>query len=301
MLPQKSEAVNIGMTPEPSNKDQPGGNGRRGQSRLLVCPAGTIQYGSAWQWQKNLRERRASGELPDLLLLLDHPPSYTLGRSTRPGHLAEAAARGISIHRIERGGSITYHGPGQIVGYPIVDLRPRGRDIHRFIRELEEVLIRTLFELGVEARRRPGLTGVWVEDLKIAAIGVHVRRWITMHGFALNVTTDLDPFGWIRPCGLDVDVTSIFRLLGGKTPGIDEIRAIVGSQFEAVFECRSEVVDPERLGPLPDDRGGVVAGTGFVQEGGGMEAGKLPLSQATVTLENLASESSARTDSDSYS
>ena len=145
------------MTPEPSNfKPLPGAGGNQGAPKTLVCPAGTVPYDSAWEWQKTLRERRAAGELPDLLLLLDHPPTYTLGRSTRPDHLKAAAARGVSIHRIERGGSITYHGPGQIVGYPIVDLRPRGRDIHRFIRELEEVLIRTLSELGVCARRRPG-------------------------------------------------------------------------------------------------------------------------------------------------
>ena len=265
------------MDPEPSNNDLPGGRGRRDPLRLLVCHAGTILYDSAWQWQKTLRERRASGELPDLLLLLDHPPSYTLGRSTRPAHLAAAAARGISIHRIERGGSVTYHGPGQLVGYPIVDLRPRGRDIHRFIRELEEVLIRTLFELGVGAGRRAGLTGVWVEEKKIAAIGVHVRHWITMHGFALNVTTDLDPFRWIRPCGLDVDVTSVARLLGGSAPGIDEVRATVRRHFEAVFECRGDMVTPELLGLLPDDRGDLVAGTGAAQESEGMEAGRLPL------------------------
>ena len=288
------------MTPEPSNNRPLGGSGRRGPPRLLVCHAGTIPYDRAWQWQKTLRERRAAGELPDLLLLLDHPPSYTLGRSTRPGHLAAAAARGISIHRIERGGSITYHGPGQVVGYPIVDLRPRGRDIHRFIRELEEVLIRTLSELGVVARRRRGLTGVWVEDRKIAAIGVHVRRWITMHGFALNVTSDLDPFRWIRPCGLDVDVTSVARLLGESAPGTDEVGAIVMRQFEAVFECRSEMVAPELLGPMPDGPGDFVARTGAVQEGEGMQAGKLPLSRAAVTLENPAAESPVPTENDIY-
>ena len=272
------------MTPEPSNfKPLPGAGGNQGAPKTLVCPAGTVPYDSAWEWQKTLRERRAAGELPDLLLLLDHPPTYTLGRSTRPGHLKAAAARGVSIHRIERGGSITYHGPGQIVGYPIVDLRPRGRDIHRFIRELEEVLIRTLSELGVCARRRPGLTGVWVEDQKIAAIGVHVRHWITLHGFALNVTTELDPFRWIRPCGLDVPVTSVALQMGGRVPGIDEIRAIVRRQFEAVFECRSELVEPELLGALPDDRD-LVAKTGAVQENGGRQAGKLPPSQATVTF-----------------
>ena len=271
------------MTPEPSNFSLPGAGGGQGAPRMLFCPAGTVPYDSAWEWQKTLRERRAAGELPDLLLLLDHPPTYTLGRSTRPDHLKAATARGISIHRIERGGSITYHGPGQVVGYPIVDLRPRGRDIHRFIRELEEVLIRTLSELGIGARRRPGLTGVWVEDQKIAAIGVHVRHWITLHGFALNVTTELDPFRWIRPCGLDVPVTSVELQLGGMAPGIDEIRAIVRRQFEAVFECRTELVEPELLGALPEDRG-LAAGTGAVQEGGGRQAGKLPPSQATVTF-----------------
>lgn len=288
------------MTPEPSNNTQPGGSGHRGPPRLLVCPAGTIPYDRAWQWQKTLRERRAAGDLPDLLLLLDHPPTYTLGRSTRPGHLAAAAARGISIHRIERGGSITYHGPGQIVGYPIVDLRTRGRDIHRFIRELEEVLIRTLSELGVVARRRPGLTGVWVEDRKIAAIGVHVRRWITMHGFALNVTTDLDPFRWIRPCGLDVDVTSVTQLLGGSAPGIGEVRALVMRQFEAVFECCGKMVTPQMLGPVPDDGSDFVAGTESVQEGEELQAGKLPLSRAAVTLGNSAAESPIQTNNDIY-
>jgi lipoate-protein ligase B len=262
----------------------------RSNPNLLVCPAGTIPYDSAWQWQKSLRERRLGGELPDLLLLLDHPPSYTLGRSTRPGHLAAAEARGISIHRIERGGSITYHGPGQIVGYPIIDLRMRGRDIHRFIRELEEVLIRTLLELRLDARRRSGLTGVWVEDEKIAAIGVHVRHWITIHGFALNVTTELDPFRWIRPCGLDVAVTSVAQLLGESAPGIGETRAIVRRQFEAVFGCRSELVEPELLGLLSDDRGDSIAERGAELEPGGTDTGKLPLSQTAVTFGNFGDQ-----------
>ena len=287
------------MTPEPSNFTLPGAGGGQGAPRMLFCPAGTVPYDSAWEWQKTLRELRAAGELPDLLLLLDHPPTYTLGRSTRPDHLKAAAARGISIHRIERGGSITYHGPGQVVGYPIVDLRPRGRDIHRFIRELEEVLIRTLSELGIGARRRPGLTGVWVEDQKIAAIGVHVRHWITLHGFALNVTTELDPFRWIRPCGLDVPVTSVELQLGGMAPGIDEIRAIVRRQFEAVFECRTELVEPELLGALPEDRG-LAAGTGAVQEVGEGRQVNCRLHRQRLPSENLAGESKARTDSGTY-
>ena len=216
---------------------------------LLICSTGTVSYDSAWRWQQELRERRRVGDLPDILLLLDHPPTYTLGRSTKAEHvIGDVGKTGISVHEIERGGSVAYHGPGQIVGYPIIDLRHRGRDIHKYIRDLEEVLILTLANFGLESHRCSGLTGVWLGNQKIAAIGVHVRHWITMHGFALNVSTSLDPYRDIKPCGLESEVMiSMEKLLGRKTPKPEQIRDEITRQFESVFHCCSKTIEPDSL------------------------------------------------------
>lgn len=220
-------------------------------NKILVCRAGQMEYARAWTWQQRLQELRRQQAVPDLLLLVEHPPTYTCGRATRPEHLpgdAEALARrGSAVFSIERGGSVTYHGPGQLVGYPILALRPPDRDVHRYIRRLEEVLIRALGGFGLRARARPGLTGVWIGGRKIAAIGIHVRHWVTMHGFALNVNPELSYFGGIRPCGLDSGmVTSMAELLPSP-PALEEAGSQVVSCFAAVFGCEWEEVGAEEL------------------------------------------------------
>ncbi len=187
---------------------------------LRAYRTGRTDYDRAYRWQKALVERRFTGEIGDVLLLLEHPPTYTCGRATQLAHLPAPAfleASGAQIVEIERGGSITYHGPGQLVGYPIVDLRARGRDVHRYLRDLEEVLIATLATFALRGERRDGLTGVWVRHEKVAAIGIYVSRWISSHGFALNISSDLQPFRAMRPCGLDgSQVNSLEGLLGRR-------------------------------------------------------------------------------------
>jgi lipoyl(octanoyl) transferase len=177
-----------------------------------------VSYERAHSWQRERVDLRHAGQVGDALVLLEHPSTYTCGRATSAEHLPQPAwLRGRSVHvvEIERGGSVTYHGPGQLVGYPIIDLRERGRDVHRYLRDLEDILIAALRLMGVEGTRREGLTGVWVGEEKIAAIGIHVSRWITSHGFALNIAPDLDFFRAMRPCGLSGDqVTSLEKVLG---------------------------------------------------------------------------------------
>lgn len=186
---------------------------------VTVERLGTVPYREAWDLQRERVAQRAAGAIPDTLLLLSHPPVVTLGKGGSIDHLvgsdADLERRGVEFVETDRGGDITFHGPGQIVGYTIVDLATRERDLHRFLRELEEVLIRALADFGLAAGRTPGLTGVWVGDAKVAAIGIRVSRWITHHGFALNVDTDLSFFDLIVPCGIgDRGVTSMTELLG---------------------------------------------------------------------------------------
>lgn len=186
-----------------------------GSALLRVLQRGRVPYLEALAWQRELARQRLAGEAPDdLLLLVEHPPVVTLGRSAKAGHLllsAEAlAARGIELHEVERGGDVTYHGPGQLVGYPILDLTGHKQDLHWYLRQVEEVLIRALRPWGLEGTRVAGKTGVWVAGRKIASIGVHARQWVTWHGFALNVTTDLAAFDVMVPCGIaDVTMTSV--------------------------------------------------------------------------------------------
>lgn len=221
----------------------------------LVCWAGRIEYRRAWAWQQALRECRRLAGLPDLLLLVEHPPTYTCGRSTLPEHLPAGAGPEIEVISIERGGSITYHGPGQLVGYPILALRPPEQDLHRYLRRLEEVLIRLLAGYGLEGRARPGLTGVWVGEEKVAAIGIHVRHWITMHGFALNVNPELAHFRAIQPCGLDSRVVTSLAALLPEPPALAEVAIQAGRCFAAVFGGTWEQVSPAALTdrvPLPE-------------------------------------------------
>jgi len=179
--------------------------------RLEVALPGVLDYARATAWQEALVARRIAGG-PDALLLLEHPPVYTLGRGADPKHLGAAAAGPIPIVRAHRGGEVTYHGPGQLVGYPIVGLRDHRPDVRWYLRRLEDVLIAALAALGVAAERRTGLTGVWVGPRKIASIGVALRRWVAWHGFALNVATDVGGFAAITPCGITgVEMTSVAR------------------------------------------------------------------------------------------
>lgn len=186
---------------------------------LLVCELGTRPYAETLELQRAVARARIAGRLAeDLLLLVEHPPVITLGRSSRAAHLVASpdllAARGIEVHEVERGGDVTFHGPGQLVGYAIIDLKRHRQDLHWFLRQVEESLIRALAPLGIVAERSPGLTGVWTGDRKLASIGVHAREWVTWHGFALNVTTDLTFFDLMVPCGIaDVAMTSVAREL----------------------------------------------------------------------------------------
>jgi len=208
---------------------------------IEVRRLGTIGYQAALDLQAQLVERRKQGLIPDQLLLLEHPPVITLGVRTRNdrSHVLESeaalAATGVGLFETGRGGDVTYHGPGQLVGYPIVDLKPDRCDVHRYVRDLEEVLIRAVDAFGVRAGRIEGLTGIWVGDQKLAAIGVRISRWVTSHGFALNVNTDLSHFGLIVPCGItDKGVTSLTKKLG-REPEMREVEDRFVEHFAAVF------------------------------------------------------------------
>lgn len=209
---------------------------------LQVRRLGTVPYADALALQQQLAADRRAGGVPDQLLLLQHPPVITLGVKTRGdrSHVLESPeqleARGVEVVETGRGGDVTYHGPGQLVGYPILDLNPDRRDVHRYVRDLEEVLILAVRSFGVLAGRAPGLTGVWVGDAKVAAIGVRIARWVTSHGFALNVETDLDHFRLIVPCGIaDRGVTSLAQLLGAPPP-MGQVEEAVVAAFAAVFD-----------------------------------------------------------------
>jgi lipoate-protein ligase B len=211
---------------------------------------GLVPYDQALDLQLAALNARAESRVPDLLLLLEHPPVITLGRAADPANVlaapAELARRGIEIREAGRGGDVTLHAPGQLVGYPIVDLRSRDRDVHRYLRDLEEVLIRTLAGWGIASARIPGATGVWVGSEKVAAIGVGVKRWVTHHGFALNVATDLSLFETIIPCGLvGKGVTSLTRLLGREVR-VEEAASRVTAEWPAVFATRLLAVPPQQ-------------------------------------------------------
>jgi lipoate-protein ligase B len=186
---------------------------------MLVFWLGRVEYTSCWRLQRELSDLRAEGRIGDVLLLLEHPPTITLGRSAKQTHLLaspdQLARMGVAVHAIDRGGDVTYHGPGQLVGYPVFHLADHRRDLHWFLRQIEEALIRALAALGVSGRRFPPHTGVWVADEKIAAIGVKISRWVSTHGFALNVHPDIRHFDLIVPCGIrEYGVTSLNGVTG---------------------------------------------------------------------------------------
>lgn len=211
--------------------------------RLLVRDLGRRSYAEVLELQRTLCRQRMEGELSeDLLILVEHEPVVTLGRATRPESVPltplELSGRGIGLFEVERGGDATFHGPGQLVGYPIIDLRQHRMDLHWYLRRLEAALIATLDTLGITAGTRPGLTGVWTRDRKIASIGIHVKQWVTFHGFALNVTTDLDYFDLIVPCGISgVVMTSMAQELGRTDAALfAETREAVIASLARVFE-----------------------------------------------------------------
>ncbi len=210
---------------------------------LLDLEGDPVPYAEIWALQRELLLARQNGNVPDVLLLLEHLPVVTIGRSGDRAHVLvprEAlAARGIELYEIERGGSATYHGPGQLVGYPILDLRRLREDVGRFMRTLEATVIETLKQFGIDAGREPGYPGVWVGGAKIAALGVAIKRRVTMHGFALNVTTDLSAFDVINPCGLDRPVTSMAAVLG-RAVDLGAVRRAYAGQFADAFGIRLE-------------------------------------------------------------
>ncbi len=205
---------------------------------------GRAGYSEAFHVQRTLVERRKQGAIPDQLLIVEHPHVITLGRNGQMCNLLanEDVLRraGIEFCSTDRGGDITYHGPGQIVGYPIFDLREWKRDVVAYIRAIEQVLIDTLADYGIAAGREPGMTGVWTDGRKIAAIGVHISRWVTSHGFALNLSTDLSYFQYIVPCGLSKPVASMAEL--GVNPSRADVIGSVAKHFSALFQL--EIVQP---------------------------------------------------------
>jgi len=204
---------------------------------LEVITTGIIPYADALAWQRELAEDRIAGRLShDVLLLVEHPPVLTLGRNSHPAHLLER--HGIDVFEVERGGDVTFHGPGQLVGYPILNLKAYKQDLHWYLRTLEQALIDALTRLEIPAERNPGLTGVWTRGRKIASIGIHVKQWVTWHGFALNVTTDLSHFARIVPCGIQgVEMTSVAKERGagsGEQLWEESVAAVVKG-FESAF------------------------------------------------------------------
>jgi lipoyl(octanoyl) transferase len=221
---------------------------------IKIINLSLTDYKSTWDLQKKLFDLRVEGKISDTLLLNEHNHVYTIGKSGDDNHLLandeELKISGAEVYHIDRGGDVTYHGPGQLVGYPILDLNNYYLDIHRYLRDIEEVIIRTLTDFGLKAHRDSNFTGVWVGNEKIAALGVKVSRWVTMHGFALNVNTDLSYFEHIIPCGIfHKGVTSIEKLLGHRVP-LDEVSRFVVKHFENVFNVKCSEQKSEQINEL---------------------------------------------------
>lgn len=233
-----------GRTPPPLGSPDPGGGGASGRrGELEVRALGTVPYAEGLELQARLVAERRAGRIPDTLLLLEHPHVITLGTSSSPEHvLADDGERerlGIELFETGRGGDVTYHGPGQLVGYPILDLKPDRKDLHRYLRDLEGALIEALEVIGVEGWREEGLTGVWTRAGKVAAIGVRVSSgWITSHGFALNVDPELDYFASIVPCGIEDRPVATLTGLLGRPVTIPEVRPVVSRAIARAFELR---------------------------------------------------------------
>lgn len=210
---------------------------------LWIVRLGTMLYGEALDLQRSVAKDRISGAIPeDVLLLVEHPPVVTLGRSSKQKNLMSSpeflASRGVELFEVERGGDVTFHGPGQLVGYPIIDLKRHRQDLHWYLRQVEEAIIRILSRYGVSSERSTGYTGVWIGNRKIASIGVHTRDWVTWHGFALNVTTDLSYFDLIVPCGIEgVTMTSMER----EAPRSSQMS--VGEVGTVAAACLGEVLE----------------------------------------------------------
>jgi lipoate-protein ligase B len=212
------------------------------ERELWTVPLGRVAYEEALELQRHIARDRISGALPqDVLLLVEHPPVVTLGRASKGKHLTSSPeflrSKGVELFEVERGGDVTFHGPGQLVGYPIVDLKRHRLDLHWYLRKIEEALINMLAEYEIVAERNPSFTGVWTKGRKIASIGVHARDWVTWHGFALNVTTDLSYFDLMVPCGIDgVVMTSIARELGTDDVSMQDVIERVSASFGAAFD-----------------------------------------------------------------
>ena len=208
---------------------------------LWTVALGRLEYAEALELQRNIARDRIAGTIPqDVLLLMEHPPVVTMGRATKEKHLVSSPeflkSKGVELFEVERGGDVTFHGPGQLVGYPIIDLKRHRQDLHWYLRQVEEALIRALDTFGIPGERQAGYTGVWTQNRKIASIGVHARDWVTWHGFALNVSTDLGYFDLIVPCGIPaVTMTSVVREADAGTTMADVERAVIGA-FGEVFE-----------------------------------------------------------------
>ena len=252
-MQRDSGGFRVGSTDPPLQQIDRGRFVDRPESRRLIDirRLGAVPYADALALQRRLVEERRAGSIDDCLLLLEHPHVLTLGVRGDGGrsHILAPpemlSARGVTVHEAGRGGDVTYHGPGQIVGYPILDLRPDRCDVHRYVRDIEEALIRTAADYDIEAGRVDGLTGVWVGREKLAAIGVRIARWVTSHGFALNVTTDLDYFNVIVPCGIaSRGVTSLGRLLG-RTVDRADVEERIALHFCEVFQRTVNVVPQE--------------------------------------------------------
>ncbi len=220
-------------------------------NKSLLIEIGTTEYAYAWDLQKALHKARLEGAIPDTILFTEHRHTYTIGKSGGDDHLLdsdeELRRKNVALFKIDRGGDITYHGPGQIVCYPIIDLNNYYLDVHRYLRDLEEVVIRTLRHYSIEAYREPDYTGVWVGGEKICAIGVKISRWVTMHGFAFNVNTDLSYFGRIIPCGIfHKGVTSLSQVLG-KPVEMSEVKNMIIGEFAGVFQTEIETANFEQF------------------------------------------------------
>jgi lipoate-protein ligase B len=223
------------------------------ERELWTVPLGQLGYVEALELQRNLARDRISGAIPqDLLLLVEHPPVVTLGRSSKQKHLVASPeflqSKGVEVFEVERGGDVTFHGPGQLVGYPIIDLKRHRQDLHWYLRKIEEALINSLADYGIPGERNTAYTGVWTRGKKIASIGVHARDWVTWHGFALNVTTDLSYFDLIVPCGIDgVMMTSIARELGLESISMQDVRDRVTAKFADAFDLTAVITSRATL------------------------------------------------------